>query len=130
MLVKMTKIVNMVTFGIVFSFCFILDIVVCLLTDLMVGDEITNVSLMFSFFTALIIALILHLLGRFRIYEINNYHEKMCENNRNKIIDLGNTKFIYKDIISALGYQKAFVCSYNGKMYFIGNKFYAYKMCD
>ncbi len=129
MIVKLTKYINIVTFGIVFSFCFILDIIVCLLNDLMFSNnEISDISIIWSLFIALIIALVLHLFGRFRIYEIDNYHQDISVKDGNKMINFGNTKLIYKNIISALGYQKAFIYMSDGKMYFIGNKFYAYKM--
>lgn len=128
MIEKWTKYINWVTFGIVFLFCFALDILICTVISFVFdGNDITNVEIICSYVLAIVIAVIFYSIGKLKVYEIHNSNlEGYVTQNGSKMIDLGNIKLIYKNPVSMIGYQKAFVILENDKCYFVGNKYFNY----
>lgn len=120
---RVVKFINFISWYLIFSFFILFE----QLFDLMFSwSDINALNLIVTILFDVVLASIIYIPGRLKIYEINNLDLVQACTTKHKTLELGNVKVLYKNPVGIVGAYKAFIAPENGKTYFIGNQYFCY----
>jgi len=129
---EIKKFVGISTSIMIFLSTFFVDFMVNMCFDYFFGDPISFsiFEIIFNLVVLLAVTLIFHKMFKWRCYEIDICKEeldtKISNLKKEKVLVHNNVYFIYRGMISMLGYNKVIIICDEEKATVIGNEYYLY----